>query len=282
MLASLDYILDQDDQFWIVSYKQDGIWHGKIVFTPDEEGDRFNPITQKRYRRILPHETILPTEYKMEFHPKECYKVNKNKLDGIWKLYVESLNQIGIPDDDIGIFGSYLIGFDIIKDVDFIIYGKNNLLKYWNMHYEVKGMTHTHFITDDHVAYQYQKYKHLYHEKMELLPILKRNWSGIYVKPGVLSTPRFVINDDFDIPKEDGQEKIITCTVIDGLTTACFPRHAKVLYQDELYDLYTPMWMLQSFARDNDILEVCGNVNEKNHTIILTSSDHWVRFLHLE
>lgn len=282
MLESLDYILDKEDRFWIVSYKQNETWHGKVVFEPDPKGDRFNPLTGKNYRRILSHETVVPTEYKEVFHPKDCYRANKSKLTGIWKEYVEALNQIGIPDSDIGIFGSYLIGFDVIKDVDFIIYGINNLLKYWEKHYEVKAMTHTHFITDDHVAYQYQKYKHLYHEKMDLVPILERNWSGIYVKPGVLSTPRFIINGDFEIPPENGEDKVIKCLVLDGLTTACFPRHATVLYNDKIYELYTPFWMLQSFARDGDLLELCGNINEASHTIVLASSNHWVRFLHAE
>ena len=57
----------------------------------------------------------IPTDYKMEFHPRDFFQSNKNNLVDVWLRYVQALNQSWISDEDIGIFGSYLIGFDVKK-----------------------------------------------------------------------------------------------------------------------------------------------------------------------
>ena len=104
---------------------------------------------------------------------------------------MDILNKISIY--DIGIFGSYLIGFDIVNDVDFIIYGRDNLYKYYNNIDLIKKYCNCTDISDEHIEYQYNKFKNLYNHNCDIKTIISRNWSGIQVDKGILSTPRFIL-----------------------------------------------------------------------------------------
>ena len=130
MLELLDYVLDYNDNFWIVGYI-DNEFKGYIVYQVDDRSDRYNNITRKYYKKCACHKFEKIPAYKKVFKPNKFYLENKRNLTGVWKKYVEALNKIGIEDKDIGIFGSYLVGFDVIKDIDFAIYGEENLIKYY-------------------------------------------------------------------------------------------------------------------------------------------------------
>ncbi len=279
MIELLDYILDYDDNFWIMNELIGNKPKGFIVYKVDENGNRFNNITKKRYIKLQNNgEVELPKEYKMLFKPQEFYRENKKNLKGIWKKYVEVLNEIGIEDKDIGIFGSYLIGFDIIKDVDFIIYGLDNLEKYRNNNNFIKEKTNTKFISEKHIDHQYQKYKDKYPEECDLKEIIKRNWSGIQVKEGVLSTPRFIDKNFTNIPEKKGKDKLVKVKVINGKKSDLLPRVANVLCNGETYKIITQMWKFQSFAKKDDIFWVYGNVNEDDKIIILDNYNHYIKF----
>lgn len=281
MLRPLDYILDADDNFWIISYYQGSKIFGKIIYYCDPSGPRFNFITGKRYRKNPSSEIEIPANYKMEFHPREFFQSNKKNLRDVWLQYVQALNQSGIPDEDIGIFGSYLIGFDVKKDIDFVIYGNENLQRYYSHREFIGEYTQTSHITEEHIVYQLNKYSHLYHPNCDLLTILRRNWSGIQVGPGVLSTPRFLDECSISIPLETGKNKLLRCQVVSGIESARFPRKAKVSINDKIYDIITPLWMLQSFAKEDDYLELFGDVDDDKQTILLIGKEHWIRYLNL-
>lgn len=279
MIELLDYILDYDDNFWIMNELIGNKPKGFIVYKVDENGNRFNNITKKRYIKLQNNgEVELPKEYKMLFKPQEFYSENKKNLKGIWKKYVEVLNEIGIEDKDIGIFGSYLIGFDIIKDVDFIIYGLDNLEKYRNNNNFIKEKTNTKFISEKHIDHQYKKYKDKYPKECDLKAIIKRNWSGIQVKEGVLSTPRFIDKNFTNILEKKGKDKLVKVKVINGKKSDLLPRVADVLYNGETYKIITQMWKFQSFAKKDDIFWVYGNVNEDDKIIILDNYNHYIKF----
>lgn len=283
MIELLDYILDYDDNFWIMNELIGNKPKGFIVYKVDENGNRFNNITKKRYIKLQNNgEVDLPKQYKMIFKPQEFYKRNKKNLQGIWKKYVEVLNEIGIEDKDIGIFGSYLIGFDIVKDVDFIIYGARNLEIYRQNNYYIKEKTNTTFISEKHINHQYEKYKDKYPKECDLKEIIKRNWSGIQVKEGVLSTPRFIDKTFTNIPEKKGKDKLIKVKVINGEKTDLLPRVADVLYKGEVYKIITQMWKFQSFARKGDIFWIYGNVNDEDKIIILDKYDHYLKFVNKE
>ena len=148
MIELLDYILDNDNNFWIVNNITDNTAKGYIVYRVAQTG-KYNHITKKYYIKDNDSNGIIniPTNYKKIFKPRKFFLENKTKLTGIWKKYVYIMNEIGIPDNDIGIFGSYLIGFDITKDVDFAIYGKDNLIKYYEKMDYIKEKLNVTYIT---------------------------------------------------------------------------------------------------------------------------------------
>lgn len=278
MIELLDYILDYNDNFWIIG-QIDNEFKGYIVYQVDEKGNRYNHITKKNYVKCMCKNLKKIPSYKKIFKPNEFYLKNKNKLTGVWKKYVEALNNIGIEDKDIGIFGSYLVGFDITKDVDFIIYGEDNLKKYYDKNDYIKEYTNSNYINDKHIIYQYNKHKDNYHKKTDLLEIIKRNWSGIQIDEDVLSTPRFINrNKESIIPDNKKREKIIF-EVIDGFKTAMLPREAKVLYNGEEYTVLSCLWKYQFFLRKGDIVETKASINKDLKTITLVDSNCYVKFI---
>ncbi len=279
MIELLDYILDYDDNFWIINNITDGVPKGYIVYRTCDEG-RSNHITKKQYFKEIETKIVnIPLKYKMIFKPREFYQNNKNNLNGIWKDYVDTLNEIGIDDSDIGIFGSYLIGFDIEKDVDFVIYGKDNLYKYHDNIEYIKNKCNVTSITENHILHQYNKHKFKFSEKCDLKEIISRNWSGIELSNGVLSTPRFIDLNNMNIPLKKGEDKIITVEVIEGLTSVMLPRVAKVKYKEEEYTIYSTLWKFQSFTKDGDILEIFANVDEKDKVIIIDECNYYIRYI---
>lgn len=277
MIELLDYVLDYDDNFWIVNAINDLAW-GYIVYSVDKEGERFNNITKKYYKKNLDHGLKIIPNYKMLFKPREFYLTHKKDLSGVWLNYVKVLNDIGINDSNIGIFGSYLIGFDITKDVDFVIYGEDNLQKYYQNNDYIKDCINASYITKEHMLHQYNKHKDNYSPKTDLLEIISRNWSGVQIKEGVLSTPRF-ITDITKIPNYNDDLKVVNVEVIDGLTSACFPRYAKVLYNGEYYTMITPVWKYQSFAHRNDRIECLAHVDEQSKSIFIPNNQCYIKYL---
>lgn len=279
MISLLDYVLDYDDNFWIVGSIEDNKPKGYIVYRVDSLGDRFNNITLKYYKKMMCKSLDDIPEYKRIFKPKEFYIRNKDKLTGVWKEYVDALNNSGIDDENIGIFGSYLVGFDIIKDVDFIIYGIDNLYKYYNNNDYIKDYIRASYISDEHIKYQYDKHKNNYDKRTDLYKIISRNWSGVQIKKGVLSTPRFIDESYVNIHPDDGKRSVIRCEVIEGLTSACLPRRAKVLYNNQEYTILSPLWKYQSFLCNGDIIECLGSVNDCTKTITLYDKDCYIRYI---
>lgn len=278
MIELLDYVLDYEDNFWIVDSIEGDIPKGYMVYRVCEEG-RYNPITHKNYEKMKSANLIKLPEYKRIFKPNEFYINHKSKLNGVWKKYVDALNKVGISDEDIGIFGSYLIGFDITKDVDFVIYGIDNLKKYYYNVSFIRDYIGATSITENHINHQYSKHKDFYHKDCDLLKIISRNWSGVQIKEGVLSTPRFIDRNFIHTPSDDNEREVIRCKVINGLTSALLPRRAEVMINDERYIIISNLWKYQSFLQDGDEIECVGSINRESKIITLYDSDCYVKFL---
>ncbi len=280
MIELLDYVLDKDDNFWIINNITDGVAKGYIVYRVSEKG-KINHITGKKYKKDNDNDGILvvPKDYKMIFNPRIFYKENKGNLVGVWSDYVNVLNEIGIEDKDIGIFGSYLIGFDITKDVDFAIYGKDNLYKYYKNIEYIKEKLGVSSISEEHALYQYNKHKVKFSSKCDLKEIVERNWSGIELDNGVLSTPRFIDLNAMSIPKKNGIDKEVEVKVIEGISSTMLPRIAMVEYKGEEYKIISTLWKFQSFAHVGDVCMIYGNVDEQNKVIILDENKYYINYL---
>jgi hypothetical protein len=280
MIELLDYVLDDNDNFWIVNNLSD-VPKGYIVYLRDDHGKRYNLITKKHYTKGNDNNGIIPvpTTYKRIFKPKEFYIKNKKNLFGIWQEYVLSLNDIGIDDRHIGIFGSYLIGFEVEKDIDFVIYGLENLHLYYANNEKIKNRLNAHFISSEHIDYQYMKHKIKFPGICDLKEIISRNWSGLQLDNGVLSTPRFIDPRYTITPNKKGEDKLIQVEVCESITSALLPRVAKVIYNNEIYTMIASLWKFQSFAHNGDIMNVYANVDEEDKLIILDENKYYINYL---
>ena len=278
MIELLDYVLDYNDNFWIVGCIDNEI-KGYIVYKVDANGNRYNKITKKYYIKSKCNSFEKIPTYKRVFKPNIFYIENKSNLEGVWKKYIEILNDIGIKDKDIGIFGSYMIGFEVIKDIDFVIYGFNNLKKYYNNLNKILKYTNSTNINKEHIIYQFNKHKADYSLNTDLLEIISRNWSGIQVDEKVLSTPRFIDKNNQHIPTDNGERKVVIFKVIDGFKSTMLPRTSRVLYNGEVYIVISALWKYQSFLRKGDVIECLGSVNEDLKTITLYDYKCYIKYL---
>lgn len=282
MIELLDYVLDNNDNFWIVNNITGNDYKGYIVYKTVNGDGKYNNITHKNYKKCNDNDGIIsiPSSYKLVFKPRNFYTSNKNNLVGFWKDYILALNKIGISDKDIGIFGSYLIGFDISKDVDYVIYGKDNLYKYYNNIENIKQELNVSSISSEHIEYQYNMHKIKFNEKCDLREIISRNWSGIQLPNGILSTPRFIDQNHVVIPLKRGIDKTIVVKVLEGFFSSMLPRIAKVEYNGKVYTMLSTIWKFQSFAHRSDELEIYANVNDEENIIILDDYKYYIKYLY--
>ena len=276
MIEFLDYVLDLDDNFWIVNnVTSEGIF-GYMIYRKDDNGDRYNNFTKLKYTKQYDNYLIRIPKYKKVYKPRDCFKNHLNEIPLIWKKYVEALENVGI--DDIGIFGSFLIGFDPIKDIDFVIYGLDNYKKYYDNILYIRNYIGATSITPSHINKQYNKHKNNYSDKCDLKKIISRNWSGVELENGVLSTPRFVI-DGYISPIKKGIDATHIVEIIDGTLSDFVPRRAKALLNGIEFEIISPIWKFQSFARDKDKMEIYGNYDFNNHVIILDERSHYIKYI---
>ena len=282
MIELLDYVLDENSNFWIVNALYDNVAYGYMVYQVNEEGERYNNITKKTYSKCM-SKTIskIPKEL-VVFKPNIFYLEHKKELQGIWRKFAEVLNYIGIRDDDIGIFGSYLIGFDIVKDIDFIIYGKDNLKKYLDNKKLINSKLKVTNISPEHIDYQCNKFKDYFATETDIRKVISRNITGIQIKKGVLSTPRFIDKNYTNIPFDNGKREILNLKVVDGTNTLMIPRRAKVLYNEEEYELISPIWKYEGFLRKKDNIIVRGCLLKEKKQIVLYNYEDYVKFVENE
>ena len=276
MIELLDYVLDYNDNFWIVlNITSDGAY-GFMIYEKNKNGNRYNKFTKMKYKKCNDNIVIKIPKYKELYKPRDCFKNHFKEIPSIWKKYVRALKNVGI--DDIGIYGSFLIGFETIKDIDFIIYGFDNFKKYRdNIDYIRKYIGAT-SITKEHINAQYNKHKAFYPNKCDLKKIISRNWSGVELKNGVLSTPRFVI-DNYISPIKKGVDATYEVEIIDDTLSDFVPRRAKAILNGKELEIISPLWKLQSFARKKDKLEIYGNYDFDNCVIILDEKKYYIKFI---
>ena len=113
---------------------------------------------------------------------------------------------------------------------------------------------------------------------MDLMKILKRNWSGNQYPNGVLSTPRFISEEMTGIPDICGTDEFISGTVFSSLTASCTPRYFNLRTENGIYQVVTPFWMLQSCVRDGDELILYGKVDHGRKTVLLITQKHFLKF----
>lgn len=285
MLYDCDYILDKDMNFYIVKgYNNLQKIFANLVFSPDENGDRWNNELKLNYNKVVEN-NHLPVflDYKniiRLYKPREFFSKQYSHLQGIWKKIADSFIQIGIPKEDVGIFGSCLLGFDIKKDIDFVIYGFSNYKILRKNIEKIRKLTRTKKITKEHIKYQIKTHGTKYSKENSFFKLFSNKWSSLQIAPGILTTIRFVYkeNEIPDLAKKTfnftGKEAIIIGEVVEDMHTNFVPRVFKVKSENKVYIASTYFWIFQSCVKRGQIVELKGYL--KDNLIILSKFSHYI------
>ncbi len=313
-ITDLDYFLTKDGIVYITR----GYYHlpedifACPVFWPDKNGDRLHP-QRGRYRKDITefnekifsihpqyrHDSfprnfpLIPRSEIIEiFHPRDkMLQFLEQEKGTIWHdlaLYLKS--NISIPLEDIGIFGSYLVdlhkdvGNRQIKDIDFAIYGIDNLIAAKNgmeKLLEHFGFTH---ISDEHIRYHAEKFGKQFSPSVNTFEkTLANKWSSIQIAPGLLNTLRFVYKEN-EIPPNPvvcGVKTAVKITgnVIDDIGSNFMPRVFIVQSDTIKYTVVTYCWSFQLCVKNGDRVEIAGNLHDDGKTVSLDAPIHGIKIL---
>ena len=110
----------------------------KIVDRKGVSGENLVWINPKKYKHI------------------SCKGIKAGNYIGnnVWDRMVNALVQIGISENNIGLFGSKRLGFPNCKDEDFIVYGRENMVLLHSRIDEFKRLAGLYNHTVAHAVYQ--------------------------------------------------------------------------------------------------------------------------------
>jgi len=314
MIRDLDYFKSTDGIFYIVK----GDYHprGKIlaypVFWPDSNGDRYHPLLKQNYQKdtndtsnnrvisikkyefykYFPSCPLVPTRCISKiYRPRAArHRFLKIKQKSVWHDILWAIHRIGgVPLKDIGIFGSYLIGFydklfNIRKDIDYVVYGFDNYLKLKKYISEIIYGLSLGSISDDHIDYEVKKLGSCFNANNNTFDkTLARKWSSIQISPGILTTIRFVYQNN-EIPKNpiicDELAKIsINGKVVESSGANFMPRVFMVKSAGRTYRIVTYYWIYQSPVRNGDTVEITGIIHNDRKTISINRLDHGIKII---
>lgn len=202
----------------------------------------------------------------------------------VWGKMARAFLQIGIDRENIGYFGSYRLGFENVKDIDFILYGvsthfimKNNITTF-------KDITKMYNITQEHVLYQATTHGKFYSlPREQLMKSLTNKWSSCMMKQGVCSTIRFVdpidetgplLRSVFAIRKEKDN---IQGIVRNAWQSSFFPRRFVLETLEKSYDVIIPLWLYHQCVKDGDFINITGIIQDNQ--IIVRDYIHGIEFI---
>lgn len=267
-----DYVRLDDHSFWILH----GYWDlfGTKVFEPGSE--RKNLVNQKTYDKLPKNyvsQQINEDRVVEHYHPRDY---DTSKLKGVWKKFWKALAKV-VGEEDVGVFGSQLLGFRLVKDVDFIVYGKENCKKIRENIGEVRSAVGGGPISDGHVEYQSKKiHSHFSPVRNSFKKALKKKWSSIQVREGVLSTVRFAyklgeVPENLWARPSEGLSTI-EGVVVDDFGTSFCPRTFKVKNREGVFTIGTYYWPYHQCVRRGDQVFVIGN--KRGDAVTIDTPDH--------
>lgn len=279
-----DYIIDRKNRIFIVrGYYNDEYILAYLVYQPSESG-RYNQ-NGIRYEKVI-YSNQLPYKVRFEdvvkvFKPREKYSESKDSLPRGYEKFPSAFEKIGIPQNDIGIFGSYLVGFKEVKDVDFILYGMKNMEKLKN------GLEC--FCSEANVLPIDSAYVERCIRKLSVYSpyptyigsphtLFSNRWSTFKVN-GEFSTIRFGYKENeippnpYSSPVE--REVVIRGQVTDDAHCGFSPRRFKI----GEYEIATYFWLLQFCVKKGQRVEVRGNLHADGKTITIDDFSHYLKVL---
>ena len=93
MIELLDYVLDYDNNFWIVLSITSEDVYGFMIYQKDENGNRYNNFTKMKYKKLNGNSITKIPKYKKIYKPRECFKNHLNEIIGDRLNFSSSNNQ---------------------------------------------------------------------------------------------------------------------------------------------------------------------------------------------
>lgn len=281
-LTDLDYFRTKDDIIFLVKgyHHPEKLVIAVPVFWGDADGERVHS-SGRRYRKDVKEVYRNPEIPKCAlrvalndivevFKPRLAFERFLAESKGsVWRKIVITFNEVaGVPLDDIGIFGSYLVGL-AKKDIDFLIYGLDNFRKLRDGGFK-KIQQNLGFgpISEEHIRWHTAKYgQYLEPGLTNFSETLKRKWPTLQIGPGLLSTVRFVYKED-EVPSDPLSSppagKIrIRGKVQETEKVHFMPRVFDVLSSGgRMFRIVTYFWAFYCAVKEGDEVEITGTIHE--------------------
>jgi len=204
----------------------------------------------------------------------------------LWQRMAQEFVDMGIPQRDIGVFGSWRLGFAVCKDVDFIIYGNANraLLQESIEGYKKKLGLYNH--TLNHASYQARVHgEHFDDNCNDLLMCLLNKWSTCAFTSKLTTTIRFVDPEaksgallrELLTGEPDEDAFTFTGVVSDADGASYMPRSFTVANESVSYQVVTPLWIFHQCVANNDLVTVKGwRIGRR---LVVRRYDHGIKFV---
>lgn len=293
-LIDLDYFRTNDD---IICYVKgychpDGLISAIPVFWPDSQGKRIHESGRRYCKDVKDRIIKIPVEDIVEvFKPTAAFeRFLAESEDSIWRKIALAFIEAGISQEDIGIFGSYLVGLakrdgGIIKDIDFLIYGLDNFRKLRNGGLErIRERLGLGRISQDHINWHAQKYGRYFKPGMtDFQKTLERKWPALQIAPGVLSTLRFVYKKNEIPPNPVASDPLRKITVqgkvIKDEGVHFMPRVFEISSSEGIFKAVTYFWAFYCAVKEGDLVQITGTLHKDRILITLEDSFCGIKIL---
>ncbi len=319
MFRDFDYIKTKDGIIFIVRGDYHSVEKIKAaaVYFPSKNGDRVEKLTKNGYIKKIEevplegtliarlHPEYVPREeelirncsmvdakdivqhYKPREKTKEC--LEKETLKGTkWEALILSIHKIAqIPIEDIGIYGSLLVGLDKDdSDVDMLVYGEENLKRLRANFDSVLRNAGVNKANEKQRLLRIKEWKktskHSLIDSDKLWRIETRKWSRVNVYGDDITCIRSAYKDDEikenPITTQPIREIKAYGVVLDSFRTHFSPRIAKVRINNRIFDVVSYLFLFFSSVFDNDEVEIFGNYRKDGgrEYITLDKLEHYI------
>lgn len=257
--------------------------YSKIV---DEYGDKWVKEKHPEYvvddekgiRILTPIEDIDKYFNPFEISGETRELIKKTK----WGKLIHILEEL-MPKEDIGIIGSYLMGFPTEKsDIDIVIRGLKNLkIIKSKFDYILKKLDATPDLDEYLTKISLDKYYGFYSkDKNNFSQMIKNRWATIRTKE-YLTKLRFVPKEDeVKSPRIKNKLKEIEVKgrVVDDIGTNFMPRFFKIQTETREYFVLTYFWDYTYCVKKEDNVIINGSLFDENIVVINNRIKHGVNF----
>lgn len=285
-MNSCDYIKDTTGTLWIVagnvhpseSVLAYPVYEPRVAGTRVLDGVRYEKVINQKENFLL--SSVALDAIVTRYEPRACY--SHAHLPSDWQRVADAIEHCGVPHADIGIFGSYLLGFPVVKDIDFVVYGVENRRKLFSRYATLRHVAGARAISPEHVAYQIAKKGSVFSPENSWSRLLQNKWSSLQFGEGILSTIRFVYKTGEE-PAHIWDNEIIGSSSLEGVVRDAegsdfHPRQFSLETTAGRFSVGTYFWIYQSCVRDGDRVRVTGNLREHN-CLTLDEFSHSIQYL---